>query len=208
MRVFLYAAVAALMPLTASALDLVGGGLRVASVEHVDDSKAVIKLENGDGGIDSIWVDCIGAQWGYEGAKSGASVKADQKSQALAYRACRDFPYKGALAQSPGAWRAAVQIREPAPQPYVAPPTASREPSTSMPTIKRSASIEECRKTIRNTILELGVSPVDVIPIVDTKIMTVTRICTADGSLLITCSGPDEEMLITKSPHGEDVGCR
>lgn len=208
MRVFLWGVLAALMPLTASALDLVGGGLKVASVEHVDDSKAVIKLDNGDGGIDSIWVDCIGSQWGYEGSEAGASVKADQKSQAIAYRACRDLPYKASLTQSPGSWKAAVQLSEPAPRVYTVPPSPPAASSTALPTIKRPASIEECRKTIQNTIVELGVSPVDVIPIVNTRIMTVTRICTADGSLLITCSGPDEQMLITKSPHGDDVGCR
>lgn len=120
MRTYLLATcVATLMPMSAYALDLVGGGLRVDSVEQVDDSKAVIKLDNGAGQIDAIWVDCIGAEWGYEGSNRGSAVKVDQRSQAIAHRACRDVPYKSAVLQAAGSWRADVQIVDPekAPEP-------------------------------------------------------------------------------------------
>lgn len=72
MRIYLCGVlVLAMMPMTASARDLVGGGLKVASVERVDDSRAVIRLDNGKGGVDSLWVDCLAAEWGYEGVEAG-----------------------------------------------------------------------------------------------------------------------------------------
>ncbi|MCU9947079.1 hypothetical protein [Pseudomonas sp. PDM13] len=103
--------VVAMMPMTASAQDLVGGGLKVASVEWVDDSKAVIRLGNGKGGVESLWVDCLAAEWGYEGVEAGALVERDQKSQAIAYRACRGLPNKASLLQAPGTWRAADPLK-------------------------------------------------------------------------------------------------
>ncbi|CAN7601953.1 hypothetical protein LJR232_004314 [Aquipseudomonas alcaligenes] len=112
MRIYLCGVfVLAMMPMTASAQDLVGGGLKVASVERVDDSKAVIRLGNGKGGVESLWVDCLAAEWGYEGVEAGALVEQGQKSQAIAYRACRDLPSKASLLQAPGTWRAAGPLK-------------------------------------------------------------------------------------------------
>ena len=123
MRTFLLATcVSVFIPLSAYAVDLVGGGLRVVSVEQIDDSKVVIKLDNGNGVVDPVWVDCISAEWGFEGSERGTAVKADQRSQAVAYRACRDIPYKSAVVQVAGAWRSEVQIIDPekVPEPIIA----------------------------------------------------------------------------------------
>lgn len=208
MRVLLrYVSLAALAPIAAASADLIGGGLRVDSISQVDDSKAVITLDNGDGGVDQIWVDCIGAAWGYQGSASGALVKADQKSQAVAYLACRDIPYKASITKSPGSWQAPQQARSPAVPSFSAAPEPT-DSNPSLPAIKQRATIDECRRTIEKTVRDMGILPIDVMPLINTKIMTTTRICTSDGSLLITCSGPDEQMIITKSPRGADVGCR
>lgn len=71
-----------------------------------------------------------------------------------------------------------------------------------------SMSFEACLAAKERTIASLGVNPRDIIPIVNTNVMTMTRVCTADGSVLITCSKPDSKMVITRSPHSESVGCR
>ncbi len=65
-----------------------------------------------------------------------------------------------------------------------------------------------CLATKESTIANLGVSPRNIIPIVNTGILTVTRVCTIDGSVLITCSKLDEHMVITRSDAHYDVGCR
>ena len=70
----------------------------------------------------------------------------------------------------------------------------------------RSMSFEQCLATREKTIASLKANPRDVIHIVNTSIMTMTRICTADGSVVITCSKPDEQMVIRQSPSRE--GCQ
>lgn len=45
-----------------------------------------------------------------------------------------------------------------------------------------------------------------VVNIVDTDILSIKRMCTNDGSVLVTCSKPDNKMVLTKSPHQD--GCK
>lgn len=71
-----------------------------------------------------------------------------------------------------------------------------------------SMSFEQCISKRESVIASLGVNPRDIKPIVDTGLMTMTRICTNDGSVLITCSSVDQKMIITQSSAGKDVGCR
>lgn len=105
MRIVLLAAVAALIPATASAEELIGGGLKVVSVELLAESQAVIELDNGSGGTEVLWVDCALGEWGYNGEEAGFPVKPDEKSQAIAYRACKDASNNSPLVQQPGSWR-------------------------------------------------------------------------------------------------------
>lgn len=59
MRIVLLAvAAAALIPVAASAEELIGGGLKVVSVELLAESQAVIELDNGSSGTEVLWVDC------------------------------------------------------------------------------------------------------------------------------------------------------
>jgi hypothetical protein len=106
MRIVLLAAVvAALIPATASAEELIGGGLKVVSVELLAESQAVIELDNGSGGTEVLWVDCALGEWGYNGEEAGFPVRPDEKSQAIAYRACKDASNNLPLVQQPGSWR-------------------------------------------------------------------------------------------------------
>lgn len=61
------------------------------------------------------------------------------------------------------------------------------------------ATFDECLATQSRVIAQLNVSPSDIVHIVNTSQMTMTRVCTVDGSVLISCSKPDEKMVITKS---------
>ncbi|WP_192560297.1 hypothetical protein [Pseudomonas allokribbensis] len=65
-----------------------------------------------------------------------------------------------------------------------------------------SMSFEKCQSVQANTIAELNVSPGDIAHVVNTSMLTITKIYTADGSILISCSNPDQKMVITKSTDG------
>ncbi|MCY1305026.1 hypothetical protein D9M69_641220 [compost metagenome] len=64
------------------------------------------------------------------------------------------------------------------------------------------ATFEQCEAVKSKVITDLNVSPSKIIPIINTSLMTVTRICTADGSVLISCSREDEKMIVTRSTTG------
>lgn len=88
----------------------------------------------------------------------------------------------------------------------VAPPRNSLAQKPKTDTL--SVSFDECLARKAQVIASLGVNPRDIIPIVNTAIMTMDRICTVDGSVLITCSKLDRKMAVTKSSAHHDVGCR
>lgn len=62
-----------------------------------------------------------------------------------------------------------------------------------------NATFEQCQATLEGVISDLAVPRSEVRSIVDTSIMSVTRICVVEGSILISCSRPDEKMVITQS---------
>lgn len=80
-----------------------------------------------------------------------------------------------------------------------------RPATTTLPTTTRSMSFAACQQHLQQTVRRMGVRPWDVVHIVDTDVMTMTRVCTTDGSVLIMCSRLDEKMAVTKSPHRD--GC-
>ena len=69
---------------------------------------------------------------------------------------------------------------------------AAESTSTSM-------SFEKCQAVQASTIAQLNVPPKD---IVNTSTMTVTKLYVEDGSVIVTCSAPDQKMVITKSSEG------
>ncbi|MEZ0246058.1 MAG: hypothetical protein ACAH09_05420 [Methylophilaceae bacterium] len=64
-----------------------------------------------------------------------------------------------------------------------------------------SLSFEECLARKETVISQLGVNPKNIIPVVNTNIMTMTKLCTVDGSVIVTCSKPDRKMVITQSTN-------
>lgn len=199
----LYACVAAFMLAPhVCAVDLIGGGLQVIEVNALDETRVAITVRERFG-AERYVVDCIGATWGFEsGAQS--PVKEDRRSQAIAERACRAVEFKAALVSRPGAWLAEV-----APQPRAEQPLTEQSLS-SKPALKTTtarASFEECLAVRENVITQFSVSPRNIITILNTNLVTITRLCTVDGSVLISCSRPDEKMVITESPPDPTVGC-
>lgn len=64
------------------------------------------------------------------------------------------------------------------------------------------ATFDECLATQAKVVAQLNVAPSRIKPIVNTSVMTMTRICVDDGSVIISCSKPDEKMVITQSDKG------
>lgn len=83
-------------------------------------------------------------------------------------------------------------------------PAVASEPSSR----SIDMDFQSCLATRSQVIAQLNVNPRDIIEIVNTGMLTVTRVCTSDGSVLITCSKEDRKMVVTQSPHSETVGCR
>jgi|JI6StandDraft_1071083.scaffolds.fasta_scaffold53391_3 hypothetical protein len=68
--------------------------------------------------------------------------------------------------------------------------------SVSAQTAVRKMQFADCLKLIRKTASDLGVAPVN---IVETKTVRVVRFVTRDGSVLMTCSRPDQKMILKMS---------
>lgn len=62
--------------------------------------------------------------------------------------------------------------------------------------VTKQMSFEDCLKTIRSVASDFGVTPMN---IVETDILRIVRFNTADGSVLVSCSRPDNKMVLTKS---------
>lgn len=84
------------------AADLIGGGLKVLGVKPIDDTKVAITIQE-ENAAETFVVDCISATWGFEGVAL-KPVRANQRSQAIAERACRAVEFKSALVSDSGEW--------------------------------------------------------------------------------------------------------
>ena len=71
-------------------------------------------------------------------------------------------------------------------------------PVTQVRSVSRSASFEECVGLIQNTAGEIGIAPTN---LVETNVMRMVRFNLDDGSVLMTCSRPDNRLVVTRSPH-------
>jgi hypothetical protein len=74
-------------------------------------------------------------------------------------------------------------------------PVAAEAEVTSQ---SRSMTFDQCLAVIAQTATELGVAPIN---IAETTQMRIVRFPTADGSVLVTCSAPDQKMVVTKSTN-------
>lgn len=71
---------------------------------------------------------------------------------------------------------------------------ASAEPVVTSQS--RSISFEGCLETIKTFSSQIGVAPINII---ETSIMRTVRYPTKEGSVLVTCSKPDNKMVLTTS---------
>ena len=70
-------------------------------------------------------------------------------------------------------------------------PSSFAQTSTS-----KLMSFGECLQVIQKTATQLGVAPIN---IVETTDMRIARFPSSDGSVLVSCSRPDNKMVITMS---------
>lgn len=79
-------------------------------------------------------------------------------------------------------------------------PVRSFQPSDE-PTASSSAvsmPMSQCLATVESTVRSLAVGWKDVRRIVNSPETSMTKICTVDGSVIITCSAPDAKMVTTR----------
>lgn len=84
------------------------------------------------------------------------------------------------------------------------PPVQARFDSVSAPdasSTSTSMSFSQCTATVQSTIRSLGANWKDVHQVVSSPEMTMTKICTNDGSVTLTCSAPDSKLITTRSTH-------
>jgi hypothetical protein len=72
---------------------------------------------------------------------------------------------------------------------------------------KKAMPYEECLASKAEMQAQLAVQPEHVFDIVSTAGVTITRLCTANGSVLIGCSRPGEAMVISVRPSQSALGC-
>lgn len=70
--------------------------------------------------------------------------------------------------------------------------------SNGMPTVTKTMDFQVCLQTVQSMATELGVAPIN---IVETTALRVVRFNTSDGSVLVTCSKPDNKLVMVQSPH-------
>lgn len=73
--------------------------------------------------------------------------------------------------------------------------------SNSLESNSTPSSFNDCKNKAMSAQLAVAGTQYKTNVIVDSPNTYVARICTNDGSVLITCSGYDEKMILTKSPH-------
>ena len=74
-----------------------------------------------------------------------------------------------------------------------------------LPSESRSMDFDECKKLQASTLLSSVGTETKVFSTMTTDILTSIRVCTTDGSVLLSCSKPDNKMVVTKSPYQD--GC-
>lgn len=70
--------------------------------------------------------------------------------------------------------------------------------SNGMPTVTKTMDFQVCIQTIQTMAGEMGVAPINIVETPDVRIV---RFNTADGSVLVTCSKPDNKLVMVQSPH-------
>lgn len=71
----------------------------------------------------------------------------------------------------------------------------------------KTMPFDDCLAAKARIEAELKVEPRRVVEIVNTGAIAITRLCTPDGSVLIGCSRPGQEMVVTVRPQADPIGC-
>lgn len=66
---------------------------------------------------------------------------------------------------------------------------------------------ERCIATVNRTVLQLGLSWQRAPIVLNSSDLYIRRMCTDTGSVLITCSRPDQKMITSTSPYDPATGC-
>lgn len=74
-----------------------------------------------------------------------------------------------------------------------------------IPSESRNMDFDECKKLQASILLSSVGTKTKVFSTVTTDILTSIRVCTTDGSVLLSCSNPDNKLVVTKSPYQD--GC-
>jgi hypothetical protein len=92
-----------------------------------------------------------------------------------------------------------VPVAEKKSQEYTAPTTTSSYQSSSTGSPSDLVSFDECKSKARSVLLSVAGTQYKSAVLVDSDLAYMARICTNDGSILITCSAPDQKMITTRS---------
>ncbi len=144
---------------------------------------------------------CIAADGKVSFQDAECPLKSQNSRDDLAESKKSDAQRNGENVMSPKQAAAALQAKFEAEMKKPRPSAASQSTSEQREVAFNSAEsmpMSQCRATVERTILSLGLTGRNVLRIVDSAVMTVTKMCSVDGSVMITCSAPDQKMVITQ----------
>lgn len=78
------------------------------------------------------------------------------------------------------------------------PPMTEPAPAATVSSTAADMTFDQCTASVQSTIKSLAINWKDVKRIVNSAQVTITKICTHDGSVTITCSAPDSRMVTTR----------
>jgi hypothetical protein len=81
--------------------------------------------------------------------------------------------------------------------PPAQPPARAAETAGEVRSESKSMGFDECLKSIRLLAESIGQAPIN---IVETDSVRMVRFISSDGSVLVTCSRPDQKQVITTAP--------
>lgn len=96
-----------------------------------------------------------------------------------------------------------VKNSPPPPRPALGSQSTSSATPQSQP-----MPFEQCVATVNRTALQLGLGWRRAPVVINSADLYIRRMCTDTGSVLVTCSRPDQMMNTTTSPRDSNTGCK
>ena len=102
--------------------------------------------------------------------------------------------------------QAPTEPTEPAPKPSEPTPEPPKQQAESSDVESKTSSMDfaTCQNFVLSSEAEMLSIGLATKTIVQSDVLIIKRFCTADGSVLMTCSKPDNKLVVTKSPHTEN----